>query len=83
MDAAALKELIEAGMPGAEVEAVAVDATDYAFDVTVVWDGFDGCLVPERYHAVFAALGDLATDTVRELTIRALAPAQRPDGFAQ
>ena len=74
MDNDQLKQLIEKGMPGAEVS---VDGDGRHFEAVIVSDAFAGKTMLQQHRLVYAALGDsFATEAVHALSLRTFTPEQ-------
>ena len=69
-----LKNLIEAGLPGADVS---VNGDGRHFEARIISDAFDGKSMIEQHRMVYAALGDsFATDAVHALSLKTYTPQQ-------
>ncbi len=73
MQADELKKLLEAGIPGAEVN---VQGDGDHFEATVVSDAFAGKTSVQQHQMVYAALGDLMQGAVHALSFRTFTPEQ-------
>ena len=72
MNAETLQQLIEQGMPGAQVQ---VDGPDGVhFEATVVSEAFRGKLPLARHRLVYAALGERMGGEIHALALKTLAP---------
>ncbi len=74
MQADELKQLIEAGVPGAEAT---VQGDGDHFEATVVSAAFEGKSMVQQHQLVYAALGDLMQGAVHALALRTFTPEQR------
>jgi stress-induced morphogen len=83
LDAKRLEELIQRGIPGAEVQAVDLHGTGDHFEVTVVADVFEGKSLVSRHRLVYDAIGDAMRSQIHALMIRALSPDQYREGLIQ
>lgn len=77
MNADTIRQLIEAGLPGAQVEVRGEDGVH--FEATVVSAAFAGKLPLARHRMVYAALGELMG---REIHALQLTKTQTPDEAA-
>ncbi len=69
-----VKQMIEAGMPGSEVQATG-DGSH--FDVIVVSEEFEGKSMVDEQRMVFATLGDKITSgEIHAINIKAYTPAE-------
>lgn len=75
MDASTIRQLIEQGLPGAEVEVRGDDGVH--FEATVVAAAFEGQLPLARHRMVYAALGELMGREIHALALKTLTPAER------
>ncbi|MDH5824005.1 BolA/IbaG family iron-sulfur metabolism protein [Luteimonas sp. RD2P54] len=79
MDAHAIRQLIEQGMPGARVEVQGEDGVH--FEALVVSEDFAGKLPLARHRMVYATLGTLMGAEIHALALRTLTPAEHaPEG---
>jgi acid stress-induced BolA-like protein IbaG/YrbA len=76
MEAAEVKQLIERGLPGANVEVQDTTGGGDHFEALVVSDTFEGKSLVERHQVVYAALGDAMRARVHALALKTLTPAQ-------
>jgi acid stress-induced BolA-like protein IbaG/YrbA len=76
MDAKEVQELIERGLPGAQVEVQDTTGAGDHFEALVVSDAFEGKSPVERHQVVYKALGDAMRVRVHALSLRTLTPAQ-------
>ena len=81
MDADTLRSKIEAGIPGAQVEAQDTHGTGDHFEVTVVAEHFEGKNLVARHRLVYEALGDAMKSEIHALMIRTLTPEQYQGGL--
>ncbi len=74
MEAAAIEQLIRAGLPGAEVEItdLAGDGDHYA--ARIVWEGFRGLPRVRQHQTVYAALGGRMGGELHALALTTLVP---------
>ncbi|MBV2209904.1 MAG: BolA/IbaG family iron-sulfur metabolism protein [Thermomonas sp.] len=77
MNADTIRQLIEAGLPGAQVEVRGEDGVH--FEATVVSAAFAGKLPLARHRMVYATLGELMG---REIHALQLTKTQTPDEAA-
>ena len=77
MDTTVLQNLIQQGMPGAQVEVRGADGVH--FEALVVDAGFAGKLPLARHRMVYATLGELMGGAIHALSLRTLTP----DEFVQ
>lgn len=73
MDTLDIQQLLEAGIPGAEV-AVQGDGTHFA--ARIVSDAFAGLSPVKRHQLVYAALGDRMQGAIHALSIQAYTPEE-------
>ncbi|MGY0611025.1 MULTISPECIES: BolA family protein [unclassified Luteimonas] len=77
MNADTIRNLIEQGLPGAEVEVRGDDGVH--FEALVVHPDFAGRLPLARHRMVYATLGALMGNEIHALALRTLTPdEQRP-----
>jgi len=75
LDANIIRELIEQGIPGAQVEVQGDDGVH--FEALVVSEAFRGKLPLARHRMVYATLGDrMDTGEIHALALRTLTPDQ-------
>ena len=72
MNAQDIQELIEQGLPGAEVRVEGPDGVH--FEATVVSDAFAGKLPLARHRMVYATLGDRMGGEIHALALKTLTP---------
>ena len=70
MDAETIRKLIEAGLPGAQVQVSGEDGVH--FEATVVSDAFRGKLPLARHRLVYATLGELMGGAIHALALRTI-----------
>jgi acid stress-induced BolA-like protein IbaG/YrbA len=76
MDAQTVRQLIEAGMPGAVVEVQGADGVH--FEAVVVSEAFAGKLPLARHRMVYATLGERMGGEIHALSLKTYTPAERP-----
>ena len=74
MEPAAIKALIDDGLPGAEVQIFSEDNTHYA--ALVVVDSFAGKRPIARHQMVYKCLGALMGNEIHAMSIRAYTPEE-------
>ncbi len=67
-----IRQLIEAGLPGAQVDVRGDDGVH--FEATVVTSAFAGKLPLARHRMVYATLGDRMGGEIHALQLRTLTP---------
>lgn len=72
MNADLIQELIEAGLPGAQVRVSGDDGVH--FEATVVAEAFRGKLPLARHRMVYATLGERMGGEIHALALRTLTP---------
>lgn len=72
MTAEQIKQLIEAGMPGAQVEVRGDDGQH--FEATVVSDAFKGQGIVAQHRMVYATLGNRMGTEIHALALRTRTP---------
>ncbi|WP_368561782.1 BolA family protein [Pseudoxanthomonas sp. UTMC 1351] len=72
MDAETIRELIEKGLPDAQVEVQGDDGVH--FEATVVAEAFRGKLPLARHRMVYATLGDLMGGAIHALALKTVTP---------
>lgn len=72
MDAETIRELIEAGLPGARAEVSVEDGVH--FEATVVSEAFRGKLPLARHRLVYATLGERMGGEIHALALRTVTP---------
>lgn len=72
MNASEIKQMIEAGLPDAEVAVHSEDG--HHFEAIVVHEGFRNKSLLERHRIVYATLGDSFKSTLHALALRTLTP---------
>ena len=78
MDSETIKNLIEAGLPGAT--AVVGGADGVHFEATVVCAAFAGKLPLARHRMVYATLGERMGGEIHALSLRAVTPEEAGTG---
>ena len=73
MQASAIRQLIEAGIPGSQVD---VDGDGRHFAVTVVSVEFEGKNRVQKHQLVYRALGDKVGADIHALSIEAYTPEE-------
>lgn len=74
METDKVKQLIEAGLPGAKVE---VSGDGRHFEALVISDAFEGKSLVQRHRMVMATVNDqIASDELHALSIKAKTPAE-------
>lgn len=74
MDAQQIENLIQAGIPDAEVT---VSGGDGKFEATVVSNAFEGLMPVKRHQLVYATVREqIADGSLHALTIRPLTPEE-------
>lgn len=74
MNADAIRQLIEAGLPGATAQVEGADGVH--FEATVVCDAFAGKLPLARHRMVYATLGGRMGGEIHALQLRTLTAAE-------
>ena len=74
MNAQDIQELIEQGLPGAEVRVEGPDGVH--FEATVVSEAFRGKLPLARHRLVYATLGERMGGEIHALALRTLTPEE-------
>lgn len=69
-----IRQLIEAGLPGAEVAVAGDDGVH--FEARVVFAGFAGKLPIARHRMVYATLGERMGGEIHALALRTLTPEE-------
>lgn len=77
MDDAIIRNLIQQGLPGADVR---VGGDGVHFDAHVVSELFAGKSMIGRHQMIYGALGDHMRANIHALSIKALTPAERDEG---
>ena len=72
MHAATIRELIEAGLPGAQADVQGDDGVH--FEAVVVCEAFRGKLPLARHRMVYATLGERMGGEIHALSLRTLTP---------
>lgn len=74
VDADDIRQLIEAGLPGARVVVSGDDGVH--FDAEIVSDAFRGKLPLARHRIVYATLGEQMGGAIHALSLRTLTPEE-------
>ena len=74
MNPDAIAQMIQAGLPGAEVEVYGDDGVH--FEARVVHAAFQGKLPLARHRMVYACLGDRMGGEIHALALKTLTPAE-------
>ena len=74
MDAETIRNLIEAGLPGARAEVQGEDGVH--FEATVVCEAFAGKLPLARHRMVYATLGELMGGAIHALALTTVTPGE-------
>ena len=74
MNVDAIRQMIEAGLPGANVQVFGDDGVH--FEATVVCEAFAGKLPLARHRMVYATLGGRMGGEIHALQLRTLTPAE-------
>ncbi len=74
MDPGTIRQLIEQGLPGAQVAVQGDDGVH--FEALVVSDAFRGKLPLARHRLVYATLGELMGNQIHALALRTLTPEE-------
>lgn len=72
MNPGTIKQMIEAGLPGAQVDVAGDDGVH--FDARVVSEAFAGKLPLARHRMVYATLGDAMGGAIHALALKTLTP---------
>jgi acid stress-induced BolA-like protein IbaG/YrbA len=72
MNAVEVKQLIQSGLPGAEIHVRSDDDTH--FEAVIVADQFEGRRTLQRHQMVYAGLGERMGREVHALSIQAFTP---------
>ncbi|RJS92240.1 BolA family protein [Salinisphaera sp. Q1T1-3] len=70
----AIRELIEAGLPDAQVEVMGDDGTHFA--ARVISPSFEGKGIVEQHRMVYATLGERMGGEIHALSLKTLTPQQ-------
>ena len=76
MDPEQLKNLIEAGIPGAQVLVRDLRGTGDHFRVEVTSSSFEGMSLIKQHQMVYAAVGEELTNAVHALSIHTATPEE-------
>jgi len=74
MNADAIRQMIETGLPGARAQVQGDDGVH--FEATVVCDAFAGKLPLARHRMVYATLGERMGGEIHALQLRTLTPEE-------
>jgi len=74
MNADRIRQMIEAGLPGAHADVQGDDGVH--FEATVVCEAFAGKLPLARHRMVYATLGDKMGGEIHALQLRTVTPAE-------
>lgn len=74
MNAETIRQLIEAGLPGARAEVLGADGVH--FEAVVICPAFAGKLPLARHRMVYATLGERMGGEIHALQLRTLTPAE-------
>ena len=74
MNAESIRQLIEAGLPGARADVQGEDGVH--FEATVVSEAFAGKLPLARHRLVYATLGERMGGEIHALALKTLTPAE-------
>ncbi len=74
MDKEQIKQLIEAGMPQAQVLVAGDDGAH--FEAVVISEAFDGKRPLQRHQLVYATLGELMGREIHALSLRTMTPQE-------
>ncbi len=74
MNADAIRQMIETGLPGASAQVQGDDGVH--FEAIVVWDAFAGKLPLARHRMVYATLGARMGGEIHALQLRTLTSAE-------
>ena len=72
MNALQIRQLIEAGLPGAQAQVEGAD--EVHFEATVISEAFRGKLPLARHRMVYATLGERMGGEIHALALRTLTP---------
>jgi acid stress-induced BolA-like protein IbaG/YrbA len=75
MDAATIRDLIEAGLPGAQALVNGEDGVH--FEAVVISESFRGKLPLARHRMVYATLGERMGGEIHALALRTYTPEER------
>ncbi len=78
MNASIIRDLIEAGLPGASAEVRGDDGVH--FEATVVCEAFAGKLPLARHRMVYATLGERMGGEIHALALKTLTPGEAGRG---
>ncbi len=69
-----IRQMIEAGLPGARAEVDGADGVH--FEATVICEAFAGKLPLARHRMVYATLGERMGGEIHALSLKTLTPAE-------
>ena len=69
-----IRQMIEAGLPGARAEVDGADGVH--FEATVICEAFAGKLPLARHRMVYATLGELMGGAIHALALKTLTPSE-------
>ena len=69
-----IRQMIEAGLPGASAEVVGADGVH--FEARVIYAGFAGKLPLARHRMVYATLGDKMGGEIHALSLKTVTPEE-------
>lgn len=75
MDAQSVQQLIEQGLPGAEVRVSGADGVH--FEASVVSPAFEGKSTMQRHRLVYDTLGERMGREIHALSLTTVAPSER------
>ncbi|MEY2342612.1 BolA family protein [Acidithiobacillus sp. IBUN Pt1247-S3] len=74
MQADTIRSLIEAGLPGAQVQVFGDDGAH--FEAVVIAEQFQGQTLVKRHQQVYACLGERMREEIHALQLRTLSPSE-------
>jgi len=74
MQPQSIREMIEAGLPGAQADVFGDDGTH--FEARVIAEQFDGQGTLARHRAVYATLGERMGNDIHALSLKTFTPAE-------
>ena len=69
-----IKQLIESGMPEAQVEVIGDDGQH--FEAIIVSDAFEGKTLLQQHKLVYGTLGDAMKSAIHALSMKTLTPRE-------
>ncbi len=75
MDAEQIRQLIQAGLPDAEIRVYGDDGVH--FEAEIISPAFAGLRPLQRHRLVYATLGDLMGGAIHALALKTLTPDER------